>query len=87
VSDCRHKDDGHDLWYPMPRCDGCGHRVSEQLSWRPIKSKKLPWWTWLAEWNMRLVARLMADASDRVRMGEERIENQPVDLRRPRKIR
>lgn len=70
MADCDHE--GHMLWLPMPRCDGCGHRVSTRDGFRPIETRQLPVWAWPAELVMRWTARRMARASECVRMGEER---------------
>jgi hypothetical protein len=63
----------HPIWTPMPRCTGCGHRTSLVPGWRPIETRRLGFFYWLAELPMRLLARSMKRHSDNRRWaGEER---------------
>jgi hypothetical protein len=44
-------------WTPAPRCGGCGHRLSRDGIARPISTRRLTPWYWLAEIPMRMIAR------------------------------
>ena len=45
-------------WYPTPRSETTGHKVSDQLDMQPVQTREYPIWPWWPlEFLMRIAAR------------------------------
>lgn len=58
-------------WQPLRRSTVTGHRVSLRPGYRPVETRRLGFWAWLAEIPLRQMAKSMATEPDNKRWFQE----------------